>query len=607
MLEKLEHIFSRRSQIWSLFIFTGIVLYGFTLGYPFVFDSAIFLENNPLISTPGVFRELLDLDKFLAKYLYRLEYFDLAFSFVLRPVAYITFRLNYLIGGQHPESYRIFNIAVHIFNAIMLYELLRFIISQRNDVAASICKTGIPFFAALLFLVHPLQTDSVTCVIQRFTSLGVFFYLGTMLLYLRSTVAGNTLFRRLAYAGSIIALIMGLLTKEIVMTVPFALVMIDVILLRRPWRRTLLLLSPHIACMSLIPLRLLYIAEKVKGSSLDTANIIGSAYSRFEYAVTQLRVILSYLRMLILPYGQNMDPDYPLFRSLLNPEIIISMFVWAFILTAGVRLLWRRERSICTDLAGFSIFWFILSISVSSSVIPLTDLMFEHHTYLPSLAFFTGSTAYLFHLKEEGARLRQSAAICGCCMVVIVFGALTVKRNYVYHSKISIYTDTLNKSPNKDRANYSLGNEYFEKFQFDQAIPYLKRALELNPDNIQAYLSLGDSYRLMQQPEVAIELYKRYLETHPVQRKIQMNLAWTYAISGRLQEAIAATNTLLGIAKNDVNVLSFMAELNQKAGNIEEAQSYLGQAREAERMDGTANTSDRLKQLEMLIQRGKAP
>jgi tetratricopeptide (TPR) repeat protein len=390
--------------------------------------------------------------------------------------------------------------------------------------------------------------------------------------------------------------------KEIVMTVPIALVMIEVLLLRRPWRRSALLLAPHIAFICLIPLRLLYIAEKVDRYKFDTTNIIGSSYPRYEYAVTQIRAVLSYIRLLVLPYNQNLDPDYPLYHSLLNPEIILSLTIWGCILMAGAGLLLRSKRETSTDLTGFSIFWFILSISISSSVVPQTDLMLEHHTYLPSLAFCTGSAAYLQHLMSGRSLLQQNAAIGGICLIILCFASLTVQRNQVYRSRLSVYSDTARKSPDKDRSNYALGNEYFEQFQFDQALPYLKKSLKINPENIQAYLSLGDSYRLMDRPLEAIALYNRYLETHPPQRKILMNLAWTYATSGKLPEAISTMQILLRITNNEAQMLAFVAELYLRAGNVREAQNYLEQAREADKFDTLIDMSLKLIQLEKMIQ-----
>ena len=176
-----------------LFAVIGIMLYVSTLPYPFVFDDRVFLLNNPLIKHSGGFFDLLDLNDFLPEYLPRVNDVDMVTSFAMRPIAYITFRFNYILGGENPAGYRAVNIVIHIANAMMLYYLLRAVISLRLGGVATGGYLAIPFFTGLLFLVHPLHTESVTYVTQRFTSLGTFFYLGTILLYLLSRLSTSKL------------------------------------------------------------------------------------------------------------------------------------------------------------------------------------------------------------------------------------------------------------------------------------------------------------------------------------------------------------------------------------------------------------------------------
>jgi tetratricopeptide (TPR) repeat protein len=604
MRDRLLPIITLRSVHWLMFIVIGVALYGFTLHYPFIFDDRMYVMGNPLLTYPGHFRDLLDLDEFMSNHLNQLTSPDLATSFALRPMAYLTFRLNYLLSGNNPASYRVFNIGVHISNAIMLYQMLRSIIRRRGNESEIFSNVTIPLFAALIFLVHPLQTQSVTYITQRFASLGTFFYLATMLLYIRSSDEGAASVRRWAYTGSIVALILGMLTRESILTVPIALVMVDIILLRIPLRGTLIRLAPHIACMSLVPLLVLNIAKEVRETNpliSSATDIVGGDYSRAEYAITQLRTILSYLRLFVLPYNQNFDPDYPLYRSLLHPEIIISILIWGTIIYAGVHLLRQRDRGICTDLTVFSIIWFPLAISVSSSFIPLSDLMFEHRTYLPSLAFCTGSVAYLHHVMSRGSVFQRNAIIGGLCLAVLVFGVLTVQRNQTYSSRLSIWSDTVKKSPNKSRPHFALGAIYHESQLYDQAILCFEKSLALNPDYIEPYISLGSLYLDLGMPQDTIELYETYLTTHSPSLNILKNLALAYVKSDMLQEAIATMRLVLNIADKDVQLLGFFAELNLRAGNIQEAKLYLAKAREADKNDTTVDMSTSLDLLEKLI------
>ena len=190
-----------------------------------------------------------------------------------------------------------------------------------------------------------------------------------------------------------------------------------------------------------------------------------------------MRVVLSYFRLLVLPYHLNFDPDYPLYQRLSHPEILLSLLVWMVFATAAFRILKRRERDIAEDLVAFSIIWFPLLLCVSSSVVPLPDLMSEHRTYLPSLAFCAGMTAYVHtlcrHLTPAGIR----GVLVAVCSVLVLFSLLTMQRNNVYSSRLSLWADTAAKSPNKARPALALGNVYQEMQQTDLAVFWLKKSI----------------------------------------------------------------------------------------------------------------------------------
>ncbi len=594
MLQGLPNIVNNRSTHWLLFIVIGIVLYGFTLNYPFVFDDRIYILGNPLLKDTDAFLNLFDIDEFIDIYLNKVTNQDLAVSFVLRPMTYLSFHLNTLFFGINTAGFRAFNIAIHIANAILLYQLLLSLIQRRNDLPQSLSRLTIPFFSAMFFLVHPLQTQSVTYITQRFTSMATLFYLVTMLLYLRSTeeIAGNA--RRYFYAGSIVTLTMGLLTKEIVFTAPIALLMLEVILLRRPWRGAIKRLAPHFLCMSIIPLQVIRVSAELSDTNnliSSATDIVGGIYSRSDYAITQIRAILSYIRLLLLPYNQNFDPDYPLYRSLLHPEIILSIIIWSLIMMAGVSLLRRKDRNVCIDLSVFSIFWFPLAISVSSSFVPLSDLMFEHRSYLPSVAFFIGSNAFLFNAVADSGVYRQKIVTGVLCLLLVIYGGLTIHRNHAYSRRITLWQDTVTKNPKKSRPYFSLGNSYLDKNRFEEAITCFDKSLALDPLNVNAYESLGSAYLLTGKPQKAIELYEEYLRFLPPVKKILMNLALAYSESGRYQDAVNTIMLVLPSSGSDARLLGFISEMNLRIGRLEMARKYYSHALEADLNDTTVDLS----------------
>jgi len=600
--KRLLQIICSRPNIHLLVLASiGAALYFFTLPYPFVFDDRVLLLNNPLIKNSISFFDLFDYGDFVSEYLPRVNDPDMVSSFALRPLAYTTFRLNYLFGGTNPAGYRAVNIAIHIANAIMLYHLLRELIRSRTEQRESDSIVMIPVFASLLFLVHPLQTESVTYITQRFTSLGTGFYLATVLLYVLSILSKARVTKILLYSGSLATLILGMQTKEFVFTAPFSLCLISIIVLRKSIWATLRSLVPHMACLVIVPFMVLIVNEDLAGNapSLGAGKIMNfSGFTQSEYAITQLRVVLSYFRLLVLPYNLNFDPDYPLFKSVIHPEIILSIIIWAAFLAAVLMLLKRTARSIEADLVLFSLLWFPLLLCVSSSIVPLPDLMSEHRTYLPSLAFCIGMTAHVQSLRQRysvewGARLAV-----GMCILIALFSLLTIQRNNVYSSRLVLWSDTSSKSPMKARPAMALGNICVETGQDDGAFEWLNKAITLNPHYQEAYLSLGSFFMDNGMPNNAIDLYETYLASHIPETRILSNLALAYQSVGDPYRAIEVMKSASTNEPDDEKLLIIIAELLFHLDRDQEAQLYLEQAKKLDQENPLADFSWAYKMLE---------
>lgn len=598
---KLSHFLKNTRFHLLLLILTGIALYLNTLPFPFVFDDRVLIANNPLVKNSAGFFDLLDINNFLPEYLPKLNDSDMVTSFALRPIAYITFRLNYIFGGNSPAGYRGVNIAIHIANAIMLYQMLLNIIRLRVKDASINSYLTIPFFAAFLFLVHPLQTESVTYITQRFTSLGTFFYIATILLYLQSLLCKSVLARRLMYITSVLALLLGMYTKEFLFTAPISMVLIEYILLRNSLSSSFRRHIPHLACMIVIPLLLFVLSYDLTGKSfsIGSATAISNinSVSRIDYGITQIRVVMSYFRLLVLPYNLNFDPDYKLYKTLLNPEILLSIFVMALFLLVAIRLLRKKERTLTDDLVAFSIFWFPMLLVISSSVVPLPDLMSEHRTYLPSLAFCIGITAHLHNLQWRFLKRRSALSFAGAVAVLMVFCSATVMRNQVYSSRLSLWSDTAAKNPNKGRPALALGNVYQEIGQNELAIAWLTKSMQLDQDYIEPYLSLGSILSDLGRDAEAIGVYETYIERYQPDQRILSNLALAYTNVGMPEEALATLKTALSIDPEDEMLHLVTAELLYMWDRDLEASSYLD---EAEELDGENPLVNYAPQIEML-------
>ncbi|MDO9310038.1 MAG: tetratricopeptide repeat protein [Deltaproteobacteria bacterium] len=570
-----------------LFVVLGVLLYWYTLPYPFVFDSRFYLVDNPLITDSGMFLRLLDIPAFAKAFTELDVHRDVVVTFILRPFSNLTFHLNYLLDGFDPEGYRVVNIAIHICNAILWYALLARIIRHRNGVGSAEQQWFIPFFSTLFFLVHPLNTESVTYTIQRYTSLGTLFYLATMLLFMASLLSSTRRQRLSAYIGSVITLVVGMLSQENLITAPITLVLMGVILLRLPPRTVLLRASAHICCLPIIPL-LVYLISRAQAEgqkSLSNISRVIDGYPPYEYAITQSRAILTYFRMLVAPYGQNIDPSYPLYRSFAEPEIIISLTILALFVIAGVMLQSGKRRSLHNDLLSFCIFFSLLALSVSSSFFPLPDLMTEHRGYLFSLPAITGLVCRIDSLRPQFSPLWATRLIILLAVVAAMYSALTVKRNLLYSSSLALWQDSVSKSPDKWRPNYNAGVAAIDEQQYQKAIPFFRRSIQISPYKIEGYSNLGSTYLALADFHSAISAYLEGLAVGGDSPVLLVNLGNAYRQAGQLQDAIEVLEKSVQANPYLIMPYRILAELYAGLGHREKALQNVRMARELDSGD----------------------
>ena len=205
-----------------------------------------------------------------------------------------------------------------------------------------------------------------------------------------------------------------------------------------------------------------------------------------EYFFTQFSVILTYLRLFILPVNQNFDYDYQLSTGFFQLKTFFSFSLLVGILAAGV-LVFKRYR-----LISFGIFWFFLTMSVESSIIPISqNVIFEHRTYLPGFGFFLALTgAFFYFFKEQYLKI----AVIILLMIAAINTVLTYQRNKIWKNEYTLWADCLKKSPNKARPNNNLGLALVDEGKTEKAINYYNKAMHITPDFIFFYNNRGAAY-----------------------------------------------------------------------------------------------------------------
>jgi tetratricopeptide (TPR) repeat protein len=513
----------------------GVAAYANALGGAFVFDDLRVVRDNPLIR---------DLSNFLPG-----RYADVP----NRWVGYLSFALSYRVGGLAPWGFHLANALVHVANALLVYALVRltFRTPRLRTSALAPSSGAIAFATAAIFVAHPLHTQAVAYVSQRFTSLATAFYLATVVLYARWRLREALVPRWRSIAGAAAFVATALLaayTKEIAFTLPFAVALYELSFLEGSARDRLLRLAPVLATLPAIPLGTLATTRAAAtslASRIAEGTRVETSLSRLDYLRTQLVVVVDYLRLLVFPAGQNVDHDVPIERSLLDLHVAASLALLAA-LAALAALLYRRTArpggpgalDPAARLAAFGIAWFFLALLVESSVIPIADVMYEHRAYLPSVGILVAATTAIAAIARRLPRLDpgRATALAGGA-AALVLAVATVARNGVWRNDVALWSDAARGSPRKARPALNLGTALAVSGRADLGVPALRQAVALEPTSAYARAQLGVALLVVGRvPEGEAEL-REALRLSPDDPEVLYNLATWLWTSGRRDEA----------------------------------------------------------------------
>jgi tetratricopeptide (TPR) repeat protein len=526
----------------------GLLAYGNSLQGAFVFDDVQQVQDNLAIRDLGEY--LLETPGHLAP--------------PNRFVSYLSFALNYQLGGLAVRGFHLVNLLVHLGNALLVFGLvlLAFRTPRLRESRVAGHAFVVAFAAAALFVTHPIQTQAVTYIVQRITSLATLFYLAAVLLYLSSRLAPSGRRRTFRYALSLLSALLAVRTKEIAFTLPFALLLLEWAFFGRPAPRQWLGLAPFGAIALVIPLSLLRLDQPVGQVLADASTVtrVQDTGSRFDYLRTEIAVISTYLRLLLWPAGQNIDHDFPVLRSFLAPRVAWGLLVHASLLTTAV-VAWRRSSPRAPRpvdpawrLVSVGILLFFLGHAVESSLIPIVDVIFEHRVYLPSVGFFVAVAAAGTLLLRRWKPDRFAPwVIGGSAVVALLLSGATLARNRVWASDLALWSDAVSKSPGKARPWFNLGTALAELGRDQEAVEPMRRAVQLDPGWAKARAQLGGLLILTGRTAEAEPVLREALRLQPGEPATMFNLAEAIWRSGRRKEAAGLFREYLDLTTAEGN------------------------------------------------------
>lgn len=458
----------------ALVVIAGVIAYAGSLRGPFIFDDIPAIPENPAI------RQLWPLSPILQSN---------------RPVIELTLAINHALGGVDPLGYHLFNVTIHLLAGLMLLGVVRRTLSlmpgwRHHPRAALVLATT----AALLWTVHPLQTQAVTYIIQRAESLAGLLLLATLYAGARAMISPSAGGRVAWGAAMFLACLVGMMTKPIMVGAPLLLVLYDRTFvagtvreaLRRRWALHLAAGATWLG---------LAVVLRFGQVVMEAGAAGGFRYARitpWQYLRTQAGVVVHYLMLAVWPLPPNqLVLDYgwsvaPLDATLILPAAILLTML-------GITAWGVRRRS----WIGFLGATFFLVLAPSSSIMPLADVAMEHRMYLPLACVLLVGLAGVGWMARRTAWTRWPAGarnVAVAAAVLVATASLTlatIDRNRDYRSAVAIWQDTVAKRPDNARARSNLGALLMLEGHADEAMTHLDAALAIEPDDADALVNRG--------------------------------------------------------------------------------------------------------------------
>lgn len=585
----------------------AVILFYFLLGFAiysnsfhgeFVFDDVPFITNNTEI------RDISDIE--------RIWHF-----LPSRFIGFYSFALNYHFFKLNVLSYHIINVMLHCVAAIFVWLFLLMVFETPSMGHSTVFKEAVAFIAATIFLAHPLQTGAVVYIWQRVTILAAIFYIVSCISFIKAMRTSSIAW----YVVTFLTALCAFFSKENAYSLPLMYVWIyfccinerPILNIKQRYPRLYYSLPIMVIALLLMAAYVLSVPGidkvgvferlnegffsgqhlmpfEVNVSASNTGDIITS----WNYLMTQYTVLLRYVGLLVMPVRQNLDYHIMVPDSFFAPEVMAGVLL-QFLLLFIIVYFYPRKRYV-----AFAMGWFVITLLIESSIIPLTDMLFEHRLYVPIAGFAILLSAGLYEMIAHRSKV---IFIIVLFIVISAYSTATYARNFVWQSRISLWSDVILKSPNKDRPYTNRGSAYAARKEYDLALADYQRALERSRRFYRTgeYATYDDSVILeLNEPHAliltnialafghkgddtnALLYFNRALEIHPRFALAYLNRARLFRDQGALDKALSDFEEVLTIEPKNTDALIEAGLVKCLQGDYKEASRLLDKAIECD-------------------------
>ena len=496
-----------------------------------------------------------------------------------RPLLFFTFAFNWVLSETKPFLWHLVSNSIHVANAVLVFVLFR-------RYAGNL----VSFLTALIFAIHPLNTEAVTYIAGRGDPLSVLFMLLGLLFFIKDIESPNTIRYKLFTASF---LILAILSRETGIIFPFLLMIFYISFVAKD-RFLSAVKKAFFEALPYFGVVLIYgILRLTVLNFQNTLNFYATpnTYSENLYVrvFTFLPILWEYLKLLVVPTGLHMERDAAVYSAFFQWPVWFVFLVLVGLL-GWLWHLYKKNRVIPTTEFGvwfFGIFWFFVALAPVSGIAPINALMYEHWLYLPMVGFWLIVSYCLVKLLNfQGSALQGSTLnpqkgrtfIFGRTLLVVAlvayfsfFAYQSIQRNIIWKNPIEFYKNILKYEPESVRINNNLGNQYYNQKNIEQAEFYYRKAVELGDVFAQPHFNIGSILQSRGDIAGAIKEYEKAVKIDPDFFLPYQNLAVIYAQQGNLTKAAENIEKLKMLIPNNPRVYYNSALVYLALNNREKA------------------------------------
>jgi len=539
----------------ALLVFVCIVVYLNSLPNGFVFDDYAVIIENKYLKLPGI-----NFASFLNH-----SYFNIAGGEAsYRPLATLSYYLIYAIAGLNPFFYHLLSVILHIVNVVLVYLLFNLILKHRFTA----------LIAGLLFACHPALTEAVDCISYNEDLLAAVFFLLAFLYYLKSSTNG-LISNIISYGLSLFFFLLGLLSKEMAITLPAIILLYDVSLKNGVDKKSfsLQLILKNIKVRGLfyggyLAVSLLYLSIRFFVLYHPQESIKPFYGNLFERIIFLPAHIFSFIKLAFFPVNLTADYVFSYPHHFFAASNLIG-FLFVAGLAVGSVFIFKYSRGIF-----FGIWWFFITLFPVYNIIPIYNPFAERFLYIPLIGYCLLVAMAFNTLMNK--RLSETVPVKVLSSVAIIallsfYAMITIARNLDWKDSLTLWSKTVITSPDSSIAHGSLGRAYQDLGRLEEAIREYKKAIEIFPNNYKAYYNLGVLYDGQGALKEAVANYKRTIAINPAFIDAQFNLGNIYHNQGLLEEAIQQYRKVTELDPADFEARNNLGVAYARQGKFDQA------------------------------------